>query len=365
MDTDKFSIGSNVTNTSESQMAPEEILGRKSTSCNENDVLLFKEELGQFKHSNDLKFKLTKDFTEILNSGLGDGSEKAKAISKPEGLYGESLGKYASEKTQSNVGYMVSHDNLDKEAVSEIISKNLRESLSGKMFENPQEENEHVKSNLQPGTSENLIRHERSKNLRESLSGKMFENPQEENEHVKSNLRSDTSKNLIRHEREDSSKVSTSATLNPSVILSEQAVNSTMPTQISNLVDKEIQVSHSVFISQQIKDQIIDRILVSTGDLNEGKSVKVVLSPALLEATEINFQQNGKILNISFFSQNLQSLNFLQSNQLDLQAYLQDNLKQFEDVSVSVESDDEDVRNFTDGRSRNRQEYQNLDEDEQ
>ena len=325
MDTDKFSIGSNVTNTSESQMAPEEILGRKSTSCNENDVLLFKEELGQFKHSNDLKFKLTKDFTEILNSGLGDGSEKAKAISKPEGLYGESLGKYASEKTQSNVGYMVSHDNLDKEAVSEIISKNLRESLSGKMFENPQEENEHVKSNL----------------------------------------RSDTSKNLIRHEREDSSKVSTSATLNPSVILSEQAVNSTMPTQISNLVDKEIQVSHSVFISQQIKDQIIDRILVSTGDLNEGKSVKVVLSPALLEATEINFQQNGKILNISFFSQNLQSLNFLQSNQLDLQAYLQDNLKQFEDVSVSVESDDEDVRNFTDGRSRNRQEYQNLDEDEQ
>ena len=325
MDTDKFSIGSNVTNTSESQMAPEEILGRKSTSCNENDVLLFKEELGQFKHSNDLKFKLTKDFTEILNSGLGDGSEKAEAISKPEGLHGESLGKYASEKTQSNVGYMVSHDNLDKEAVSEIISKNLRESLSGKMFENPQEETEHVKSNLQP----------------------------------------DTSKNLIQHEREDSSKVSTSATLNPSVILSEQAVNSTMPTQISNLVDKEIQVSHSVFISQQIKDQIIDRILVSTGDLNEGKSVKVVLSPALLEATEINFQQNGKILNISFFSQNLQSLNFLQSNQLDLQAYLQDNLKQFEDVSVSVESDDEDVRNFTDGRSRNRQEYQNLDEDEQ
>ncbi|MGX8716369.1 MAG: type III secretion HpaP family protein [bacterium] len=123
--------------------------------------------------------------------------------------------------------------------------------------------------------------------------------------------------------------------------------------------------THATMISQQIKDQVIDRILVSTNDLAANKMVKVVINPNVLQGTEVNFQKVGDMLSVQFLSRNESSLQFLQVNQADLQGYLQNELKQFKGVSVSVKPNGNSAEQPEDGRSRNRYEYQALDEDEQ
>lgn len=115
---------------------------------------------------------------------------------------------------------------------------------------------------------------------------------------------------------------------------------------------------------QQIKDQIVDRILVSTASLNANQSVKVVFSPTVLAETEVNIQKLGQALQVQFVSSDVKSIVFIQSNQLDLQGYLQNNLKQFEEVHVSLKEMDNDLDQPKDGRSRNRNEYQSLEDDE-
>jgi len=117
-------------------------------------------------------------------------------------------------------------------------------------------------------------------------------------------------------------------------------------------------------IAQQIKDQIVDRILVSTANLNANQSVKVVFSPTVLAETEVNIQKLGQALQVQFVSSDVKSIAFIQSNQLDLQGYLQSNLKQFEEVQVSLKEMDNELDHPKDGRSRNRNEYQALEDDE-
>lgn len=123
--------------------------------------------------------------------------------------------------------------------------------------------------------------------------------------------------------------------------------------------------AHAAMISQQIKDQVIDRILVSTNDLATDKMVKVVINPNVLQGTEVNFQKVGDMLSVQFLSRNESSLQFLQVNQADLQGYLQNELKQFKGVAVSVKPNGNSAEQPEDGRSRNRYEYQAPDEDEQ
>lgn len=123
--------------------------------------------------------------------------------------------------------------------------------------------------------------------------------------------------------------------------------------------------THAVMISQQIKEQVINRILVSANDIAADKTVKVILNPTVLEGTEVNFQKVGNVLSVQFASRNEGSLQFLQANQADLQGYLQGELKQFKGVSVTVKSSGNSAEHPEDGRSRNRYEYQTLDEDEQ
>ena len=123
--------------------------------------------------------------------------------------------------------------------------------------------------------------------------------------------------------------------------------------------------SHAAMISQQIKDQVIDRILVSTNDIAADKIVKVVINPNVLEGTEVNFQKVGNMLSVQFASKNEASLQFLQANQIDLQGFLQGELKQFKGISVSVKPSGNNLEQPEDGRSRNRYEYQTPDEDEQ
>lgn len=123
--------------------------------------------------------------------------------------------------------------------------------------------------------------------------------------------------------------------------------------------------TNAAMIAQQIKDQVIDRILVSTNDIAANKTVKVIINPNVLQGTEVNFQKVGDILSVQFASRNEGSLQFLQVNQADLQGYLQGELKQFKGVSVSVRASGNTTDYPEDGRSRNRYEYQAPDEDEQ
>ena len=122
---------------------------------------------------------------------------------------------------------------------------------------------------------------------------------------------------------------------------------------------------HAATISQQIKDQVIDRILVSMNDIAANKTVKVIINPSVLEGTEVNFQKLGEVLSIQFISKNENSLQFLQINQTDLQGYLQGELRQFKGVSVSIKANENNPETPEDGRSRNRYDYQPIEEDEQ
>lgn len=148
--------------------------------------------------------------------------------------------------------------------------------------------------------------------------------------------------------------------MDPSKVTTGEAVNIQTPSTVENVVR-----THSEIISQQIKDQIIDRILVSTNDLELNKTVKIVIDPSLLESTQVNFQKIRKTLSIQFETINANSLQFLKANQVDLQLYLQENLKQFQDVSVRVKGSSQGFEQPQDGRSRNRYEYENLDDEEQ
>ena len=141
----------------------------------------------------------------------------------------------------------------------------------------------------------------------------------------------------------------------------------TIPFQNINAIPMSVENvrPNAAIIVQQIKDQVIDRILVSTNDIATDKTVKVIISPNVLEATEVNFQKMGDVLSIQFVSRSEGSLQFLQSNQTNLQGYLQTELKQFKDISVSVRSNGNMTEHPGDGRSRNRYEYQAVDEDEQ
>ena len=136
-------------------------------------------------------------------------------------------------------------------------------------------------------------------------------------------------------------------------------------THSNTIQSASVVETHAAMISQQIKDQVIDRILVSTNDLAANKTVKVIINPTVLEGTEVNFQKIGDALSVQFASRNEGSLNFLQVNQADLQSYLQSGLKQFKDVMVSVKSGGNGAETPEDGRSRNRYDYQSLDDDEQ
>lgn len=141
----------------------------------------------------------------------------------------------------------------------------------------------------------------------------------------------------------------------------------TIPFQNINAIPMPVENvrPNAAILVQQIKDQVIDRILVSTNDIATDKTVKVIISPNVLEATEVNFQKMGDVLSIQFVSRSEGSLQFLQSNQTNLQGYLQTELKQFKDISVSVRSNGDAAEYPGDGRSRNRYEYQAVDEDEQ
>ena len=141
-------------------------------------------------------------------------------------------------------------------------------------------------------------------------------------------------------------------------------VETTAP--VSDPTAAQASKSHATLIAQQIRDHIIDRILVSSSALNDNRTVTVQLSPRLLQDTEVQFTQNGTSLDIRLVSQNKDSVQFLQQHQSDLQTYLQGELKTYRAISVRVPSSQttSELAQPHDGRSRNRFEYQPADEEE-
>ena len=129
---------------------------------------------------------------------------------------------------------------------------------------------------------------------------------------------------------------------------------------------QQTQKSHATLLAQQIRDHVIDRILVSSSALNDNRTVTVQLSPRLLRDTEVQFTQNGTSLDIRLVSQNKDSVQFLQQYQSDLQTYLQGELKTYRAISVRVPSSQttSELAQPHDGRSRNRFGYQTADEEE-
>lgn len=129
---------------------------------------------------------------------------------------------------------------------------------------------------------------------------------------------------------------------------------------------QQTQKSHATLIAQQIRDHIIDRILVSSSTLNAKRTVTIQLSPRLLQDTEVQFTQNGTSLDIRLTSQNKDSVQFLQQHQSDLQTYLQGELKTYRTISVRVPPSQttSELSQPHDGRSRNRFGYQSADEEE-
>lgn len=141
--------------------------------------------------------------------------------------------------------------------------------------------------------------------------------------------------------------------------------DNTTPVQES-IATQQTRKSHAMLIAQQIRDHIIDRILVSSSALNGNRTVTVQLSPRLLRDTEVQFTQNGTSLDIRLVSQNKGSVQFLQQYQSDLQTYLQGELKTYRAISVRVPSSQttSELAQPHDGRSRNRFGYQSANEEE-
>ena len=136
---------------------------------------------------------------------------------------------------------------------------------------------------------------------------------------------------------------------------------------VQNLTATQSLRSHAILVAQQIKDHIIDRILISSSELNAKRTVTVQLSPRLLRNTEIQFTKNGTSLDVRLVSTNKESVQFLQQQQSDLQTYLQGELKMYRSISVQVASPkvSSDLTQPHDGRSRNRFVYTSTDEEEQ
>ena len=374
MDINELAIDSNDLNASGVDPACENSSDKLTKTCDAHDVALFKKNLNH-------KISLEQPTWNAEDLNESDILSKLKEnVENPK----DSLGKHGkgvidetkSAPTQLNDKSEIENFLKGKDHTLTSIKSEVHEQTSShKMGAKSYVTKEVVLGDLKSvstqhedkvgGKEKNSIQSNVTKetvlgDLKSDAKNKVFVDRMNENSHPQILTFSEGSS-----EKSDHPLINSKPATDALVSVSSNTLNPfNMVSQVNTEV-KEVYSSHSAFVSQQIKDQIIDRILVSTNDLNTGKQVKIVFNPTLLEATEVNFKQEGRLLNIDFFSKSSQSLQFLQNNQLDLQAYLQDNLKQFKNVAVSVTSEEEVSQNPRDGRSKNRQEYQNLDDDEQ
>lgn len=110
------------------------------------------------------------------------------------------------------------------------------------------------------------------------------------------------------------------------------------PVQTNEVTASQPIETHVHEVMRYIKEQIISRVLVTSSSLEQNRSIILTLSPNLLADTNVQFSKSGSSLHIQFTSQAQSSLSFLTENQVNLQGYLQTELKpyKYEHVSVQV-----------------------------
>ena len=110
------------------------------------------------------------------------------------------------------------------------------------------------------------------------------------------------------------------------------------PVQTNEVTASQPIETHVHEVMRYIKEQVISRVLVASSSLEQNRSVILTLSPDLLADTNVQFSKSGSSLHIQFTSQAQSSLSFLTENQVNLQGYLQTELKpyKYEHVSVQV-----------------------------
>ncbi len=106
---------------------------------------------------------------------------------------------------------------------------------------------------------------------------------------------------------------------------------------------------------QELVQDVAERILVSKGENGEKGEVRIQLKNGMLQNTEVRVQVVDGRTQISFVSDNVDSLNMLHQRANDLQNGLKHRLGA--DVQVNVMSTQDRQRDDQDGRSRNQRSY--------
>lgn len=149
------------------------------------------------------------------------------------------------------------------------------------------------------------------------------------------------SRDAHRHPVEDNRSLGANQTHAPVVPLEAvtpvHELNAT-PVQTNEVTASQPIETHVHEVMRYIKEQVISRVLVASSSLEQNRSVILTLSPNLLADTNVQFSKSGSSLHIQFTSQAQSSLSFLTENQVNLQGYLQTELKpyKYEHVSVQV-----------------------------
>ena len=109
------------------------------------------------------------------------------------------------------------------------------------------------------------------------------------------------------------------------------------PVQTNKTTTSQSIETHVYEVMRYIKEQVVSRVLVASSSLEQNRTITLTLSPNLLTDTNVQFSKSGSSLYIQFTSQAQSSLSFLMENQVNLQGYLQTELKPYKYERVSVQ----------------------------
>ena len=335
---DNFAIDNNETDPSVSPLTDKQNLLPDYNDCKEDDIALFHEELQKDPIPDYLATAFAKKFFTDKEATKHVGTSQYQASPSLLGKPNEDTPKVQT----------------DLSVARNIFAPGLREKALSRHEDTPKVQvDASVAQNKLVLEKKALSRHEDTPKVQVDASVAQI--------HTQSALDKNFSRVLLPINEDGHKSLVDSSFPNPLPVLGETVTTSDTPIALTT---QRTLTSHNAFIAQQIREQIVDRILVSTTELNDNRLVKITFSPQLLAGTEVNFQKAGATLSVHFVSTNVQSIQFLQNTQLDLQSYLQGNLKDFKDVAVSVEDRNDVFEDARDGRSRNRFAYQSSDDAE-
>ena len=356
---DNFAIDNNETDPSVSPLTDKQNLLPAYNDCKEDDIALFHEELQKDPIPDYLVTAFAKKLFTDKETPMHVGIPQDTLLRKPNEdtpklPIGSSVARDISTPDLREKALSTYEDNpkVQVDSVNQIKPA-LRKKTLSTYEDNPKVQVDFVNQIKPALRKKTLSTYEDNPKVQVDASVAQI--------HTQSALDKNFSRVLLPINEDGHKSLVDSSFPNPLPVLGETVTTSDTPIALTT---QRTLTSHNAFIAQQIREQIVDRILVSTTELNDNRLVKITFSPQLLAGTEVNFQKAGATLSVHFVSTNVQSIQFLQNIQLDLQSYLQGNLKDFKDVAVSVEDRNDVFEDARDGRSRNRFAYQSSDDAE-